>query len=193
MKKLQGSRRSDPSVLHAREAARTCVRSSALSTATAVAGERGPARNISAGAAADAPPHDRISRAELVLATRCSRAGAPQGGAVPARHVRLGIGRLAIGPFVYVRFHGTQKYTGSYSDCALDEWAEWLADRHREGRPIYAYFNNDTGGHAAARRRAPARRSRLARRPGGPGRPGGSGGSEGWLVAARRTWSLRPT
>jgi uncharacterized protein YecE (DUF72 family) len=57
-------------------------------------------------------------------------------------------GRLAIGPFVYVRFHGAQKYAGRYGDAALDEWAEWLAGRAREGRPIYAYFNNDTGGHA---------------------------------------------
>ena len=57
-------------------------------------------------------------------------------------------GQLAIGPFVYVRFHGTQKYSGSYSDGALDEWADWLAERHRDGRPVYVYFNNDTGGHA---------------------------------------------
>jgi hypothetical protein len=57
-------------------------------------------------------------------------------------------GRVAIGPFVYVRFHGTEKYTGSYSDRTLQEWADWLAERHAEGRPIYAYFNNDSGGHA---------------------------------------------
>jgi uncharacterized protein YecE (DUF72 family) len=57
-------------------------------------------------------------------------------------------GKLAIGPFVYVRFHGTQKYTGRYDDATLDGWAEWLAARKAEGRPIYAYFNNDTGGHA---------------------------------------------
>jgi uncharacterized protein YecE (DUF72 family) len=56
--------------------------------------------------------------------------------------------RIAVGPFVYVRFHGTQKYSGSYSDDALESWADWLADRHRRGAPIYAYFNNDTGGHA---------------------------------------------
>jgi len=57
-------------------------------------------------------------------------------------------GMLAVGPFVYVRFHGTQKYSGSYNDATLEAWAEWLADRHRSGAPIYAYFNNDTGGHA---------------------------------------------
>lgn len=57
-------------------------------------------------------------------------------------------GRLAIGPFVYARFHGTSKYAGSYSDEALEAWAEWLAGRVREGSAVYAYFNNDTGGHA---------------------------------------------
>jgi uncharacterized protein YecE (DUF72 family) len=30
----------------------------------------------------------------------------------------------------------------------LDEWATWFADRLREGRPVFAYFNNDVGGHA---------------------------------------------
>jgi len=57
-------------------------------------------------------------------------------------------GKIACGPFVYVRFHGTQKYSGSYPDEALDSWAAWLADRYRGGCAVYAYFNNDTGGHA---------------------------------------------
>ena len=57
-------------------------------------------------------------------------------------------GQLAIGPFTYARFHGTARYSGSYSDEALDQWAEWLAARLRAGVPVYAYFNNDVGGHA---------------------------------------------
>jgi uncharacterized protein YecE (DUF72 family) len=57
-------------------------------------------------------------------------------------------GRIPIGPFVYVRFHGPQKYSGRYPDDVLEEWATWLADRARGGRAIYAYFNNDAGGHA---------------------------------------------
>ena len=57
-------------------------------------------------------------------------------------------GRLAVGPFTYVRFHGTAKYSGSYPDAALKEWAEWLAQRIQEGKAVFAYFNNDTGGHA---------------------------------------------
>ena len=57
-------------------------------------------------------------------------------------------GRRAIGPFVYARFHGAQKYSGSYSDAALEQWASWLGEQAKRGAPIYAYFNNDTGGHA---------------------------------------------
>jgi len=55
---------------------------------------------------------------------------------------------LAIGPFVYVRFHGPQKYGGRYTDTTLEGWAEWLIERARAGSPIHAYFNNDVGGHA---------------------------------------------
>jgi uncharacterized protein YecE (DUF72 family) len=57
-------------------------------------------------------------------------------------------GRLSIGPFVYVRLHGTSKYSGSYSDAALEQWAAWLGKRHAEDKPVFVYFNNDTGGHA---------------------------------------------
>jgi len=57
-------------------------------------------------------------------------------------------GMRAVGPFVYVRFHGVQKYSGSYADRTLDGWAEWLAERALAGVPVYAYFNNDAGGHA---------------------------------------------
>jgi uncharacterized protein YecE (DUF72 family) len=57
-------------------------------------------------------------------------------------------GRLSVGPFVYARFHGAQKYSGRYADATLDTWAEWLAACARSEKPIYAYFNNDTGGHA---------------------------------------------
>lgn len=53
------------------------------------------------------------------------------------------------GPFVYVRFHGASvKYGGSYGDESLRRWARWLNDRRDGGRDVYAYFNNDVGGHA---------------------------------------------
>ena len=49
-----------------------------------------------------------------------------------------------VGPFVYVRFHGTTgDYHGSYPDAVLSNWAIRLASHWREGRDVYAYFNND--------------------------------------------------
>jgi uncharacterized protein YecE (DUF72 family) len=57
-------------------------------------------------------------------------------------------GRLTVGPFLYVRFHGPSKYSGSYHESALASWAEWLTDQRQTGRDVFAYFNNDTGGHA---------------------------------------------
>jgi uncharacterized protein YecE (DUF72 family) len=56
--------------------------------------------------------------------------------------------RMVVGPFIYVRFHfGTQKYGGRYEDRRLEEWASWLTGQTRDLR-VFAYFNNDTGGHA---------------------------------------------
>jgi uncharacterized protein YecE (DUF72 family) len=57
-------------------------------------------------------------------------------------------GRPVIGPFVYARFHGPTKYSGRYDDRTLNDWAAWFAARLQEGRPVFAYFNNDVGGHA---------------------------------------------
>lgn len=57
-------------------------------------------------------------------------------------------GRRRVGPFIYARFHGPQKYGGRYSDATLDEWAAWLAECAGDGRAVFAYFNNDAGGHA---------------------------------------------
>lgn len=58
-------------------------------------------------------------------------------------------GRMVVGPLIYVRFHfGTRRYGGRYADGRLDEWAGWLAQRSAEGLDVFAYFNNDTGGHA---------------------------------------------
>ena len=57
-------------------------------------------------------------------------------------------GRTRIGPFVYVRFHGPTRYGGRYDDETLDGWAEWMRARLDEGTPVFAFFNNDVGGHA---------------------------------------------
>ena len=57
--------------------------------------------------------------------------------------------RARVGPFVYVRFHGaTTKYGGGYDDARLRGWAAWLAGQRADGCDVYAYFNNDVGGHA---------------------------------------------
>jgi uncharacterized protein YecE (DUF72 family) len=53
------------------------------------------------------------------------------------------------GPIVYVRFHGPDgTYSGRYSDATLDAWAERIGGWADAGRPVWAYFNNDIGGHA---------------------------------------------
>ncbi len=59
-------------------------------------------------------------------------------------------GRMRVGPFVYVRFHGAgdAKYGGGYPADRLDDWARWLNEHRASGTDVYAYFNNDVGGHA---------------------------------------------
>jgi uncharacterized protein YecE (DUF72 family) len=58
-------------------------------------------------------------------------------------------GRIRVGPFVYVRFHGASgRYDGSYPESRLEPWADWLAEQAASGANVYAYFNNDVGGHA---------------------------------------------
>lgn len=52
---------------------------------------------------------------------------------------------------VYLRFHGpdpAQLYVGSYSDAALQGWAERIAEWRTTGQSVVAYFNNDGGGAA---------------------------------------------
>jgi uncharacterized protein YecE (DUF72 family) len=61
-------------------------------------------------------------------------------------HDKLGsaVSEPLVGPFVYVRFHGTSgRYHGSYSRRQLDRWARLLAEQARDGRRVFAYFNND--------------------------------------------------
>lgn len=74
--------------------------------------------------------------------------------------------RQAIGPFVYVRFHGSgEKYGGGYPGQALAVWADRLVAWAKAGRRCYAYFNNDIGGHAF--RDAARLREMVDRRHGG--------------------------
>jgi uncharacterized protein YecE (DUF72 family) len=56
---------------------------------------------------------------------------------------------MRVGPFVYVRFHGSgARYGGAYPRERLEDWAQWLQEQRRSGANIYAYFNNDIGAHA---------------------------------------------
>jgi uncharacterized protein YecE (DUF72 family) len=56
---------------------------------------------------------------------------------------------VAVGPIIYVRFHGFGvKYGGSYPDEVLEEWAAWLRRGLASGRDAYVYFNNDINGYA---------------------------------------------
>ena len=56
-----------------------------------------------------------------------------------------------VGPFVYLRFHGTSgQYHGSYSRRVLERWARWIAGWAQSGRNVYAYFNNDPDAAAVA-------------------------------------------
>jgi len=57
--------------------------------------------------------------------------------------------RLRTASFVYVRYHGPAgTYSGGYSHQRLESWADWLSAQRRDGANVYAYFNNDVGGHA---------------------------------------------
>ena len=71
--------------------------------------------------------------------------------------------------WVYLRFHG-HGYTGSYSPQRLAAEARRVRAWLRRGHDVYAYFNNDAGGHAVRNaiqlRRYVGSRSRIAR--GGP-------------------------
>jgi uncharacterized protein YecE (DUF72 family) len=68
-------------------------------------------------------------------------------------HDKLGssIDAPFVGPFVYVRFHGTSgRYHGSYGPQRLARWAGRVAEQAQEGRQVFAYFNNDPDAVAVA-------------------------------------------
>ena len=68
-------------------------------------------------------------------------------------HDKLGsvITEPIVGPFVYVRFHGTTgRYHGSYPRRQLDRWAHLFAEQVHRGRRVFAYFNNDPEAVATA-------------------------------------------
>ena len=92
------------------------------------------------------------------------------------------IARL-VGPFVYVRFHGASgNYQGSYEPQVLQRWADRLVEEWKNGRPVYAYFNNDPG--AVATRNARTLGDEVGKRIGMRG--GLQPAAYGKLTAARR-------
>jgi uncharacterized protein YecE (DUF72 family) len=51
--------------------------------------------------------------------------------------------------FVYIRLHGPDgAYQGSYSDAALEGWADRIRGWTRRGRDVYCYFDNDQNAYA---------------------------------------------
>ncbi len=57
--------------------------------------------------------------------------------------------RERVGPFVYVRFHGSVGTPDDgYSTATLRRWATWLDAQRKDGVDVYAYFNNDVLAHA---------------------------------------------
>ena len=51
--------------------------------------------------------------------------------------------------FVYLRFHGPRElFASRYSEEELQVWAERIRSWLKEGRTVYAYFNNEYSGYA---------------------------------------------
>ncbi|HBG26226.1 MAG: hypothetical protein A2Y10_08865 [Planctomycetes bacterium GWF2_41_51] len=56
--------------------------------------------------------------------------------------------RVITGNMIYIRFHGTSgKYSGSYPDKMLKEWAAWI-EKNKKEKSCYVYFNNDLNAYA---------------------------------------------
>ena len=58
--------------------------------------------------------------------------------------------RVVTADFTYLRFHGAAPATheGAYAERPLSNEARWIARELHGGVDVYAYFNNDVGGHA---------------------------------------------
>jgi len=59
------------------------------------------------------------------------------------------------GPIAYLRFHGPTDvaYAGRYGRTPLRRWVEKIEEFRDSGHDVYAYFNNDGGGHAVTNAR----------------------------------------
>lgn len=86
------------------------------------------------------------------------------------------------GPLVYLRFHGPtrQAYAGSYPHAHLEHWAGRIDGYRRAGLDVYAYFNNDDRGHAAANARTLQELLTVAPAPDAPQRSGSKSVGAAW-------------
>jgi uncharacterized protein YecE (DUF72 family) len=90
---------------------------------------------------------------------------------------------LLTADFSYLRFHGSG-FSGSYSPQQLAAWARRIRRWLRQGRDVYAYFNNDRGGHAP-RNAADLRRYVVGARRPHPRTAAGRGARAGTMAASR--------
>jgi uncharacterized protein YecE (DUF72 family) len=60
--------------------------------------------------------------------------------------------------FVYFRFHGPEElFASSYTNTQLEHYAGIMKKHLKDGKDVYAYFNNDFGGHAVRNARTLAK------------------------------------
>jgi uncharacterized protein YecE (DUF72 family) len=74
--------------------------------------------------------------------------------------------RVRTADWVYLRFHGDE-YTGSYSPQALSAAARRIRAHLADGHDVYAFFNNDIGGHAVRNAEDLRRYATTLRKPSG--------------------------
>ncbi|MCL6524275.1 MAG: DUF72 domain-containing protein [Thermoflavifilum sp.] len=56
---------------------------------------------------------------------------------------------VSTAPFVYIRFHGSQKlFTSSYTEEELKSYATLIEQKMAQGLEVFAFFNNDAAGYA---------------------------------------------
>jgi len=80
--------------------------------------------------------------------------------------------------FVYFRFHGPgEMFASGYSRSELRAWAEQMKAQLRAHRDVYAYFNNDAGGHAPRDAQTLLKNLQSKRRPHRPTHEGNKKGS----------------
>jgi len=59
--------------------------------------------------------------------------------------------RVETAGWLYLRYHGAEdpeRYTGPYAHQRLSADARAIVESAKRGKPVYAFFNNDVGGHA---------------------------------------------